>query len=87
MVRGEDLRDVLGQSFGGRSIKSTRFSIEHTAGTFVFDGKGFGHGVGLCQAGALARIRAGAKLPAVLGDFTFPARNWSRCDEATSQRS
>jgi stage II sporulation protein D (peptidoglycan lytic transglycosylase) len=71
VVRGEDLRDVLGQSFGGRAIRSTRFTIEHSDGTFVFDGRGFGHGVGLCQAGALARIRAGAKLPAVLETY-FP---------------
>ena len=28
---------------------------------FTFSGRGYGHGVGLCQAGALARLRAGAK--------------------------
>jgi stage II sporulation protein D len=71
VVRGEDLRDVLAQSFGGRSIKSTWFTIDHTGGKYVFEGRGFGHGVGLCQSGALARIRAGAKLPAVL-DVYFP---------------
>jgi len=71
VVRGEDLRDVLAQSFGGRSIKSTWFTVDHTGGKYVFEGRGFGHGVGLCQSGALARIRAGAKLPAVL-DVYFP---------------
>jgi stage II sporulation protein D (peptidoglycan lytic transglycosylase) len=71
IVRGEDLRDVLTQSFGSRTIRSTWFSVEHVGGAFVFEGRGFGHGVGLCQAGALARIRAGAKLPAVL-DIYFP---------------
>jgi len=71
IVRGEDLRDVLAQSFGSRSLKSTWFTVQHTAGTYVFEGRGFGHGVGLCQAGALARIRAGAKVPAVL-DVYFP---------------
>jgi stage II sporulation protein D len=71
VVRGEDLREVLGQSFGSRSIKSTWFTVEHTGGAYLFEGRGFGHGVGLCQAGALARIRAGAKLPAVL-DVYFP---------------
>jgi stage II sporulation protein D len=71
IVRGEDLRDVLSQAFGARSIKSTRFTVRHAGGAFIFEGKGFGHGVGLCQAGALARIRAGAKLPAVLETY-FP---------------
>jgi stage II sporulation protein D len=71
IVRGEDLRDVLSQTFGGRSIKSTWFTVQHAGGAFIFEGKGFGHGVGLCQAGALARIRAGAKLPAVL-EVYFP---------------
>jgi stage II sporulation protein D len=71
IVRGEDLREVLTQSFGSRSIRSTWFTVEHIGTTFVFDGRGFGHGVGLCQAGALARIRAGAKLTAVL-DVYFP---------------
>jgi stage II sporulation protein D len=71
IVRGEDLREVLGQSFGSRSIRSTWFTIEHIGSAFLFEGRGFGHGVGLCQAGALARIRAGATLPAVL-DTYFP---------------
>ncbi len=38
---------------------------------FVFEGRGFGHGVGLCQAGALARVRAGAKPAAILQHY-FP---------------
>ena len=71
IVRGEEFREVLSQSFGGRAIKSTWFDIRRTGATYVFDGRGFGHGVGLCQAGALARIRAGARLPAVLQQY-FP---------------
>ena len=71
IVRGEDLRDVLGQTFGSRSIRSTWFTVNHAGGSFNFEGRGFGHGVGLCQAGAFARIRAGSKLPAVL-DVYFP---------------
>jgi stage II sporulation protein D (peptidoglycan lytic transglycosylase) len=71
IVRGEEFREVLSQSFGGRAIKSTWFDIRRTGSTYVFDGRGFGHGVGLCQAGALARIRSGAKLPAVLQQY-FP---------------
>jgi stage II sporulation protein D len=66
IVRGEALREVLGQTLGARTIKSTWFDVRRNGGTFVFEGRGFGHGVGLCQAGALARVRAGDKLTAIL---------------------
>ena len=59
IVRGEELRDVLSQTFGMRAIKSTWFEIQRNGRSFSFEGRGFGHGVGLCQAGALARIRSG----------------------------
>ena len=71
VVRGEELRDVLATAFGARSVRSTWFNVETRGQTFVFEGRGFGHGVGLCQAGALARVRAGEKLPAILQTY-FP---------------
>ena len=58
MVRGEEFRAALTTTFGIRSIRSTRFTVSHEAEQFVFEGSGFGHGVGLCQAGAIARARA-----------------------------
>ncbi len=70
-VRGEVLREVLTRRFGARTVKSTLFSVRRARGTFVFDGRGFGHGVGLCQAGALARVSAGASSAAVLRHY-FP---------------
>jgi stage II sporulation protein D len=71
IVRGEEVREVLSAAFGARSIRSTRFDVARLGQTFVFEGRGFGHGVGLCQAGALARIRAGQKLPSILQTY-FP---------------
>ena len=41
-------------------------TVKRDGSKLVFEGRGFGHGVGLCQAGALARVRAGEKLPAIL---------------------
>jgi stage II sporulation protein D len=60
VVRGEVFRDALTRAFGAKSLKSTLFSVKRVGDRFLFSGRGFGHGVGLCQAGALARIRAGA---------------------------
>jgi len=49
VLNGKELRRVLGQS----DIKSTLFSVRPAPeGGFVFEGKGAGHGVGLCQRGA-----------------------------------
>ena len=71
VVRGAALREVLAGAFGARSLRSTWFAVRQERGRFVFQGRGFGHGVGLCQAGALARIRAGASPGAVLQRY-FP---------------
>ena len=60
ILKGEELRAVLAKRFGARGVRSTLFDIHRDGSAFVFDGRGFGHGVGLCQAGALARIQAGA---------------------------
>lgn len=71
IVRGEELRDVLSGAFGPRAIRSTLFTVRRQRSTFVFEGRGFGHGVGLCQAGALACVRAGHRLPSILQRY-FP---------------
>jgi len=60
VVRGEDLRQALTRAFGARSIRSTWFDVRQDRDAMTFAGRGFGHGVGLCQAGALARLKAGA---------------------------
>lgn len=71
IVRGEELREVLALSFGARAVKSTWFEIRGVTSSYIFEGRGFGHGVGLCQAGALARIRTGSTPPMVLQQY-FP---------------
>ena len=68
-VRGEDLRTVLTNTFGAKSIRSARFEVSRQGARFVFTGKGYGHGVGLCQAGAYARLRAGALPEQVLARY------------------
>jgi stage II sporulation protein D len=60
VIRGDELRQVLTRAFGPRAIRSTHFDVRRTGSLFTFSGRGYGHGVGLCQAGALARLRAGA---------------------------
>jgi stage II sporulation protein D len=71
VVRGEVFRDVVSRRLGARTLRSTLFSVKRSRDGFVFTGKGYGHGVGLCQAGALARLRAGASPEQVLS-YYFP---------------
>jgi stage II sporulation protein D len=54
-LSGSQLRHILGPD----RLKSTlcKASIEKN-GDCVFDGKGWGHGLGMCQAGAVARASA-----------------------------
>lgn len=77
VVRGETFRDVVTRRLGAKTVKSTMFSVKKVRGGFAFIGRGFGHGVGLCQAGALARIRAGASPEDVLAHY-FPGTTLHR---------
>lgn len=40
-------------------LKSTYFSIEQRSDSVIFKGKGYGHGVGLCQEGAMRMAKLG----------------------------
>jgi stage II sporulation protein D len=71
VVRGEVFRDVVTRSLGVKSLRSTLFLVKRSGEHFVFSGRGYGHGVGLCQAGAAARIRAGSSPRDVLLHY-FP---------------
>ncbi len=57
VLRGDDFRAILNQTFGDHAVQSTKLTISRTRDSFVFAGTGFGHGVGLCQIGAAARAR------------------------------
>jgi stage II sporulation protein D len=71
VVRGEIFREAMSRALGVKSIRSTLFSVRKSRDRFVFAGRGYGHGVGLCQAGALSRLRAGASVTSVLAHY-FP---------------
>ena len=48
------------------NLKSTFFSINADGSTLILKGKGFGHGVGLCQEGAIEMARVGYTCPDIL---------------------
>jgi stage II sporulation protein D len=73
-VRGDVLRSVLNRTLGERAVLSTMFTVQRQGGDYVFAGTGFGHGVGLCQRGAAARLRRGDTVTDVLRAYYAGAR-------------
>jgi stage II sporulation protein D len=73
-LRGEQVRAAVNQRHGAMAIRSTKFSLTLVGDAYQFDGTGWGHGVGLCQVGAMARIRRGDDVAAVLSAYYPGAR-------------
>ncbi len=69
MLRGEPFRAIVTRKFGYRTLLSTRFTVTREGGEYLFAGSGFGHGVGLCQVGAAARLRRGDSIRSVLAAY------------------
>jgi len=74
VLRGNDMRYVL-RPPGGEILNSTFFSIETTPGSdgsvarLTLRGMGNGHGVGMCQWGAIGRARAGQDYRTILRTY------------------
>jgi stage II sporulation protein D len=72
-LRGDDMRYVL-RVPGGEILNSTYFSVEPEyrnglVSRVTFRGQGNGHGVGMCQWGAIGRARAGQSFRSILGTY------------------
>lgn len=65
-VSGENLRTLVGRALGWQHVRSTLFDVTRTAAGFRFNGRGAGHGVGLCVRGAAQRALAGASADVIL---------------------
>jgi hypothetical protein len=65
-ISGQDLRSIVGRALGWQLIKSTDFSVRRTDGGYRFDGRGYGHGVGLCVIGSVHRAEDGDSAASIL---------------------
>jgi len=74
VVRGNDVRFVL-RPPNGEILNSTYFSVETTSAPdgsiarLTLHGMGYGHGVGMCQSGAIGRARAGQDYRTILRTY------------------
>jgi stage II sporulation protein D len=82
VVRGNDVRFVL-RTPGGGLLSSTYFTAETTPdgqggiASLVIRGGGNGHGIGMCQWGAIGRARAGQDYRTILTTY-YPGTTVSR---------
>jgi stage II sporulation protein D len=67
IISGKQLRMLIGNNI----IRSTNFQIitQEEDGSFVFNGLGWGHGVGLCQWGAKAMAEQGANYKDIINHY------------------
>jgi len=68
-LRSETIRGELRirQTFGG--LRSSLFVVELKNGDAIFRGAGFGHGVGMCQTGAVGMAEAGKRYREILRHY------------------
>lgn len=80
-VPANDFRLAVGPD----RMRSTRVKITPKAGGFIFDGKGWGHGVGLCQFGAKHLAELGYRYQEILR-YYYSGSQITRLKEREGQR-
>ena len=71
VVSASALRFGIGRALGWDEVRSDAFDVAVRNGALVFDGRGHGHGVGLCQTGAAEMAAEGKSSREILA-FYFP---------------
>jgi len=66
-ISAKDFRNIIGPNL----IRSTNFSVEIAQKDAVFEGLGWGHGVGMCQWGAYFMAKAGKDFRQII-QYYFP---------------
>lgn len=72
-MRGNEIRDAL-RTPSGEMLFSTYFALDAELGPdgvkrLTLHGGGYGHGVGMCQSGAIGRARAGQDFRTILSTY------------------
>ena len=81
-ISAETFQLAVGQALGWNRIPSTWFEVSQQGDHFFFHGRGWGHGVGLCQKGAAAMADQGRSQQQILQQY-FPGAQAT--DEATGR--
>jgi stage II sporulation protein D len=71
---GDRIRQLFRIASNERLLHSARFSLHLTADSVVARGRGFGHGIGMCQMGAIGRARSGQSYRDILTAYYSGAK-------------
>jgi stage II sporulation protein D len=81
-IAAEEFRIAVGETLGWNRIPSTWFEVSRQGDLFEFHGRGWGHGVGLCQTGAAVMASQGRTERDILAQY-FPGAE--AADEASGR--
>lgn len=73
-VSAGSLRFALNRALGWNELRSNWYDVALDHESIHFEGRGYGHGVGLCQAGSFEMAAEGHSYRSIL-DFYFPETN------------
>lgn len=82
-VDAETFRTVVNEEMSGNPLKSTWFDARREGTEYLFEGRGYGHGVGLNQWGAHAMAERGHRYRDILR-FYYPGAQITSLDELRS---
>jgi stage II sporulation protein D len=90
LVSASSFRFAVNRALGWNKIRSDLYDLRNDGDHILFSGRGSGHGVGLCQAGAEEMARQGKDYRQIL-DFYFPGTRLSKAsaddwEKRTSER-
>ena len=77
---GNEIRSKLRTPAKNLMLWSTLFEINESGNKIIINGKGYGHGVGFCQWGAIGRSQAGQSYTEIL-DHYFPGTTLGKVND------
>ncbi|HEY6945271.1 MAG TPA: SpoIID/LytB domain-containing protein, partial [Candidatus Acidoferrum sp.] len=85
LLSGSSLRFAVDRALGWNKIRSDLYELRNSEGRVMFSGRGAGHGVGLCQAGAEEMAREGKTYKEILS-FYYPGTQVTKPESETWQK-
>ena len=79
-IYGNNIRYIIRTADNKTILESNNFSIRKDGDNIVINGKGYGHGVGLCQWGALAQSKEGRDFEEILSLY-YPGTKIESLDD------
>ena len=80
VLTGKDFRQILGPN----DLRSAKFDVSIKGNNLIFEGYGWGHGVGMCQWGALGMAQKGKRYDEIL-KYYYPGSEITTIDKVQSK--